>query len=103
MKSHASPAIWPGQTARMDSTTSHDFHDFQAVPGGQLAPGEFRRRDCLAVVLDYHAARQKTLRQQKLFETAGNSRHDLLPVGGDEGMAHFLDPIIHASTMRRPT
>ena len=61
-----------------------NLHDLQAVPGPELALGEFRRRHRLAVVLDHHAARPEVLGDQELLERAGELTLDLLPIGDDE-------------------
>ena len=66
------------------STASNDFHDFEAIAGFELAMGKFRGRHGVAVVFHYDTARQKILRDEKLFNRAGKFCFDWFSVGGDE-------------------
>jgi len=65
------------------SPARDDFDDFQPVARIEPAPGKFRRRDRLAVVLHDDAARQQVLRDQKFLNRARQLRLDWLAVGGD--------------------
>ena len=65
------------------SPARDDFDDFQPVARVEPAPGKFRRRDRLAVVLHDDAARQQVLRDQKFLNRARQLRLDWLAVGGD--------------------
>ena len=47
---------------------SDDFHDLQPVAGIELALLKFRRSDRLTIVLDDHAARQQTLRDEEFLD-----------------------------------
>jgi len=61
----------------------HNFDDFQFVARIQLAGRKLRGRNGLAIVLHHHAARQKLLGQQKLFNGAGKLHRDWLSIGDD--------------------
>ena len=71
------------------STAGDDFDNFQPVTRIEPAPGKFRRRNRLAVVLHHHAPRQQVLRNQKFLNRARQLRLDRLSVGGDNRIHGF--------------
>ena len=81
----ASPKATPRQARRPSLLpTGDDFHDFQFVARVQLTLEKFRWRDCLAVVLHHHTARQKLLCDQKFLNRARQLCLGLLSIGNDK-------------------
>ena len=74
------------------STPRHNFNDLEAVAGGKLPAGEFRRGNGLSIVFDDHAAGQQLLCNQEFFNRAGQFRLDLLAVRDNGASAHFNRP-----------
>ena len=80
-------------TGKAPSPASDDLYDLKAIPGIDLAAGKFRRRDGVAVMFHHHAARQKILGEEKLFERARQARGDGLAIGGD-GRIHGVGKVL---------
>ena len=70
------------------SPTRHNLHNLQAVSCLEPAFGKLRRRDGLTVVFHHHAARQQTLRHEKLFDRTRQRGRDGQAVGDDADAIH---------------
>ena len=84
------PLVWLKlpQAVPGGSTAGDDLDDFQPVARVELALGKFRRRDCFAVVLYHHAARQKFLRHEEFLQGARQSGFNHTTIGDEGLLAH---------------